>query len=452
MSLRKSLAAVAAATLVGVLAAGVGIAGAEPLMTVDPTVAEVGSAVTVSGTECSWLPDVGVPAVPGDVSVVIAGELVGQTAAGVDGTWSVEVTAPAEPGGYQVVASCDLYQGAFDYPAQDLQVTATTPEPVPPTATLGEVTRQGCEVSIPVTTTGTGPFVLTVWDDGDVVDDMTWDPGTGPTTTVLNWVITAPAGEQSPGVGLYVTVTFDGEQLELADIDPFEYPASVAQACGEAGGMSVVLLDYADSVTSGGTVEVVASGFWPGEQVTVDLHSDPVQLATLTADANGTVSGSLVIPASTPPGDHTLVLTGVLSLLTTQIGVVVAAQGVPDPTQPGVTVTAAATETATETQTETATATATATQTATQTATAAATATASPAATVTATEDGAVGGGGTWTASSPFATVAATSNGPALASTGTDATRMSFVGLGLLLAGGAFLMVGRRRHTAGHRH
>ena len=29
---------------------------------------------------------------------------------------------------------------------------------------------------------------------------------------------------------------------------------------------------------------------------------------------------------------------------------------------------------------------------------------------------------------------------------------MSFVGLGLLLAGGAFLMVGRRRHTAGHRH
>ena len=245
------------------------------------------------------------------------------------------------------------YQGAFDYPTQDLQVTATTPEPVPPTATLGEVTRQGCEVSIPVTTTGTGPFVLTVWDDGDVVDDMTWDPGTGPTTTVLNWVITAPAGEQSPGVGLYVTVTFDGEQLELADIDPFEYPASVAQACGEAGGMSVVLVDYADSVTSGGTVEVEASGFWPGEQVTVDLHSDPVQLATLTADANGTVSGSLVIPASTPPGDHTLVLTGVLSLLTTQIGVVVAAQGVPDPTQPGVTVTAAATETETETETAT---------------------------------------------------------------------------------------------------
>ena len=105
--------------------------------------------------------------------------------------------------------------------------------------------------------------------------------------------------------------------------------------------MSVALIGYPGTVAPGGTIQIEASGFYPDEQVTAVLHSDPVQLATLTADANGTVSGSLVIPADTTIGTHTLVLTGVLSLLSTQIEVVVAsASSTTPPAAPPATVTA----------------------------------------------------------------------------------------------------------------
>ena len=142
-------------------------------------------------------------------------------------------------------------------------------------------------------------------------------------------MISEPAREAAPGVGFVVTVTDSDGQLAM--LDPWEYPASAADACAEAGDMSVALIGYTGSVAAGGTIEVEASGFYPDEQVTAVLHSDPVQLATLTADANGTVSGSLVIPADTTIGTHTLVLTGVLSLLSTQIEVVVASASATTP-------------------------------------------------------------------------------------------------------------------------
>src|SRR5205823_248377 len=57
-------------------------------------------------------------------------------------------------------------------------------------------------------------------------------------------------------------------------------------------------------------VNVVADGFGPGADVTVTLHSTPRVLGHVTADANGHISASLVLPAGVESGDHHLEVAG----------------------------------------------------------------------------------------------------------------------------------------------
>lgn len=70
-----------------------------------------------------------------------------------------------------------------------------------------------------------------------------------------------------------------------------------------------VTLD-ASTVTAGGPVSFSADGFAPDSQVAVELHSEPVALGTVRADAAGHVAGTVTIPSDTPAGDHDLVLIG----------------------------------------------------------------------------------------------------------------------------------------------
>jgi hypothetical protein len=63
------------------------------------------------------------------------------------------------------------------------------------------------------------------------------------------------------------------------------------------------------------------------------LHSDPVVLGTVVADAAGNISFAFDIPAGVPLGTHTLVLTGLTSGLWGQITVeLVAAPAAAAPT------------------------------------------------------------------------------------------------------------------------
>ncbi len=65
-----------------------------------------------------------------------------------------------------------------------------------------------------------------------------------------------------------------------------------------------------DSVRAGGDLLISGRGFVAGETVAFELHSDPLALGTLTADADGRISGTLRIPTSAPAGAHTLVALG----------------------------------------------------------------------------------------------------------------------------------------------
>ncbi|WP_435748463.1 fibronectin type III domain-containing protein [Microbacterium sp. PMB16] len=62
----------------------------------------------------------------------------------------------------------------------------------------------------------------------------------------------------------------------------------------------------AASVKAGGKVTVSGSGFEANTEARLELRSDPVQLGTVTAGADGAFSRSVTIPAATPAGKHTL--------------------------------------------------------------------------------------------------------------------------------------------------
>jgi endo-alpha-N-acetylgalactosaminidase len=72
------------------------------------------------------------------------------------------------------------------------------------------------------------------------------------------------------------------------------------------------------TATPGQSVVVSAAGFTPNSPVSVDMHSSTaIHLTTLNASSTGAVV-SVVIPANTPPGAHTITLTGQLADGSTQ--------------------------------------------------------------------------------------------------------------------------------------
>jgi hypothetical protein len=101
--------------------------------------------------------------------------------------------------------------------------------------------------------------------------------------------------------------------LRLAIDDADDLPPATSTTAGgtstTAAG-AVGCLDRA-SVAAGGSIAVCGDGFLAGEQVQVFLHSDPLFVTVLTADASGRASATVTIPAAAPSGSHRLELRGV---------------------------------------------------------------------------------------------------------------------------------------------
>lgn len=135
------------------------------------------------------------------------------------------------------------------------------------------------------------------------------------TTGAWSGSLTVPAGTAA---GSYQVVS-DCDQYSTG----FDYPAVslTVIATGSATASPA-------TVAPGGSVTVSGGGFTPGESVAVVLHSDPVTLATLTANAQGVASGAVTIPTTTALGAHTIVLTGSTSGVVDSVALsVVAATG-----------------------------------------------------------------------------------------------------------------------------
>lgn len=82
-------------------------------------------------------------------------------------------------------------------------------------------------------------------------------------------------------------------------------PAAYASYGGD-GGINI----SNPSPDAGASVSITSDGWQANSDVTIVLHSTPVTLATVTADGNGVVDTSVVIPSGTAAGAHTIELTG----------------------------------------------------------------------------------------------------------------------------------------------
>ena len=82
-------------------------------------------------------------------------------------------------------------------------------------------------------------------------------------------------------------------------------PAAYASYSGDGG---VTLSPTSPKVGSMLTID--STGWKPATDVTITLHSTPVVLATVTADANGNAHATGQIPSGTATGAHTVELTG----------------------------------------------------------------------------------------------------------------------------------------------
>jgi hypothetical protein len=133
------------------------------------------------------------------------------------------------------------------------------------TSTTTSTTAATTTTTTGTTSTTAGTTSTTTTADGTTTTTAAGGTTTTTTTTAGTTTTTSPAGDG--------TVT----------------PSSAAPAAG---------------------ITVNSPGWTAGATVTATLHSDPVTLGTLTADATGKVTGSFTVPAGTAPGAHTIALVG----------------------------------------------------------------------------------------------------------------------------------------------
>lgn len=200
---------------------------------IEPGAVEPGAEFSVSNDSCMSLDEAGEPtAEPGLVTIAFDGESYAVNA-DADGTWTTTLQAPQEAGFYDVYAACDTYDGEFEYPSAQVEVVAVEEPPAveePVTGSIIDISRDGCEVTIRTEVSAPGEYRLEVWDDSEIIDTIKWtmkDAGTYPAL----WTITAPAREGAPGVGFAL---YGSGPVPLDGVDPWEFPAEVADACYEA--------------------------------------------------------------------------------------------------------------------------------------------------------------------------------------------------------------------------
>jgi len=119
-------------------------------------------------------------------------------------------------------------------------------------------------------------------------------------------------GIDLPGIGGTTPPPGDGGTTPPGDggsPTPTPTPTPAPTPAPQPGDQAAVLA-VDGHLRVGASFRLTGTGFAAGERTTVELHSEPVTLGTLTADASGRLSGTFTVPSSVTAGTHTLVVTG----------------------------------------------------------------------------------------------------------------------------------------------
>ncbi|MFF2389338.1 GH92 family glycosyl hydrolase [Agromyces sp. NPDC058104] len=266
-----------------------------PEIAVDPAVVAPGGTARVTGD--GFAPDEAVELRFGD------GEPVGTTANG-DGEIDAEIAVPGDvaDGEYPVTAF-----GAVSAVEASATLTVLTPATAT-TVVLGseaEAPVAGDLLALSATVAPAAAAGQVEIREGDAVVG---------TATVIAGTATVDVRVETSGVHTY-TAHFTPD-------DPAAYLASVSEPfsieVGDAPVVDAELVLGDDTVAQGGKLELTGTGFGSGEIVAITLHSEPVRLAEVTTDGDGSFSTEVTIPATVALGEHTLIAEGATSGLSAQ--------------------------------------------------------------------------------------------------------------------------------------
>jgi hypothetical protein len=163
----------------------------------------------------------------------------------------------------------------------------------------GDVTTGTYNVGVACSVGGAGPSQLDKYwnaqlnattDATDSPANFTWTLGGSGTTTTTTGGGTTTTTESG------TTTTTDG--------------GTTTTTTGIVVKVGPPLVLSQDTLKAGDSVTIQAGGWQPSSDVEIFLHSDPVDIGTLTADESGNIDGSVSIPADTPPGTHEIVALG----------------------------------------------------------------------------------------------------------------------------------------------
>ncbi|MBC7442661.1 MAG: carboxypeptidase regulatory-like domain-containing protein [Ramlibacter sp.] len=114
-----------------------------------------------------------------------------------------------------------------------------------------------------------------------------------------------------------------------APTTPTTAPAAAETVSVTVDGVTVTV--PAAPIAQGGKIVVAADGFEPFEVVEIWLHSTPVRLGTLTANAQGEIRGTFSVPTGTPAGTHHIVMKDEAGVETQSAAITVVAKSATTP-------------------------------------------------------------------------------------------------------------------------
>jgi hypothetical protein len=270
-------------TAVGALVlAAPAVASDPPAPTLSKSTVQRGESFTISGTGC-WDPEYDPYGGEGRLGWwvgVTGGAFSGstQTDEWNGGAWSVTVDVGGHlgPGVFPIHAHCFIGTAEFDYPTVSVTVVG---EPLPP-----KWWEPG----------GGGP-----------PGQPTGPPARRPAPPAAPQPATpraaAPTGSPAPDP----TVTSPTTTAPASTTVPSAVAPNPAPGCADCQ-----RLTGDEPLTAGTELTLSYSGFQPNEQVSIVMRSTPVDLGTFTADASGTVTANVTLPASAETGRHSLTLSG----------------------------------------------------------------------------------------------------------------------------------------------
>lgn len=261
----------------------------EPTLSADPNSANAGDTVSLTGAGFK----------PGEDVQVTSGDSVQTVSANDEGGFTASIDIPKDAGAGDCVVSAVGTES--EVPARvTITIKEAVPGPEQTTTALSaspEAPQVGQSVELkatvePANAEGSVRFV----ENDELLGTAPVAGGTALIDVSFN---------SSGGHGVVAEFISDDD---TAFTNSSSNTVAITVEEASADEPSIVLSDI--EVMAGESVTVTGKGFETKEAVSLELHSDPVELATVTTNSSGGFSQVVTIPADTTNGKHQIVASG----------------------------------------------------------------------------------------------------------------------------------------------